>query len=127
MDDVKLCARISVNDVVLLCHGLSHLSFPTRMSRASYFVTLFALALRLVLHSEHVFSEPTNVTVDDINGDPRTGNQFAYFPSLNAWHLGQNCSGCWAHVNASLAYMNTWHDVTWVSFIVLPSVLTKAQ
>ena len=88
------------------------------MSRNSYFVTLFALAL--VLHSEHVFSEPTNVTVDDTNGDPRTGNQFTY---SNAWHIGQSCgSVCWAPVNASLAYMNTWHDVTWVSFIVLLSV-----
>ena len=90
------------------------------MSRASYFVTLFALAL--VLHSEHVFSEPINVTVDDTNGDPRTGNQFTYFPSSNVWNLGQSCgSVCWAKVNASLAYMSTWHDVTWVSFIVWPS------
>ena len=92
------------------------------MSKASYFVTLFA-ALALVLHSEHVFSEPINVTVDDTNGDPRTGNQFVYFPSSNAWNLGQSCgSACWAKVNASLAYMNTWHDVTWVSFIVWHSI-----
>ena len=101
------------------------LSLPTRMSRTSLFITLFALAV--VLHSEYVFSVPTNVTVDDTNGDPITGNQFAYFPSLS-WNLGQSCgSVCKAPVDVSLAYMNTWHDTTWVSFIVLPSISTKAQ
>ena len=79
------------------------------------------LVLVYLLHFTYlalpILAVPVNVTVDDTNGDPRTGAQFLYSP-LNRWNVGQNCTSCSAHVNASLAYMHTWHDVSSVNFFI---------
>lgn len=52
---------------------------------------------------------PQNVTVDDFYGDPMTGEQFTY---IGEWHVGQNCTVCFAHPDRNQMYNGTWHDST---------------
>ena len=54
-----------------------------------------------------------NVTVDDFNPDPVTGNTFLYFPE-GYWNIGNNCSVCEAKPDTSRIYQSTWHDVTYI-------------
>ncbi|OBZ79761.1 hypothetical protein A0H81_00334 [Grifola frondosa] len=51
----------------------------------------------------------TNITIDDMYGDPETGAQFVYTPS-DFWNVGQNCNSCAAQPSPSQAYQGTWHD-----------------
>ncbi len=53
----------------------------------------------------------TNVTVDDANPDPNTGNQFVY--SSIGWNFGPECTGCHAQLDRNQTYMGTWHDATY--------------
>ena len=52
------------------------------------------------------------VVVDDAAADPLTGQRIQYFPA-DTWKAGKNddCDGCTAHPNASVAYQSTWHEV----------------
>ncbi|KAI0784127.1 hypothetical protein C8Q75DRAFT_724994 [Abortiporus biennis] len=53
-----------------------------------------------------------NVTVDDSGTDPTTGVPIVYAPP-DAWNLGQTCAACTAHVDSSIAFDHTWHDVSY--------------
>ena len=56
-------------------------------------------------------STTVNVTVDDEQGDSRTGAQPTYAPS-DGWSQGATCSGCEVKADPALAFDNTWHDST---------------
>lgn len=54
-----------------------------------------------------------NITIDDQNGDPQTGQVINYNPP-EAWQPGQTCSDCTAKPSpASNAYMGTWQDASY--------------
>lgn len=53
-----------------------------------------------------------NITVDDTNPDPLTGNVFTYSPA-DRWNQGNGCALCTAQPSASLAHDGTWHDATY--------------
>lgn len=52
-----------------------------------------------------------NITVDDTNPDPLTGNTFVYSPQ-NLWNIGNGCASCTAKPNPAQAFDATWHDAT---------------
>lgn len=52
-----------------------------------------------------------NFTIDDEYGDPSGGGVIRYNPS-EGWGQGANCSGCWAMVDKTFAFDQTWHDST---------------
>ena len=56
-------------------------------------------------------AELRTVTVDDTNGDEISGVLPLYLPTGD-WALGQQCKGCSAQPNVSLAFDGTWHDTT---------------
>ncbi|KAI0682003.1 hypothetical protein C8Q76DRAFT_573608, partial [Earliella scabrosa] len=56
----------------------------------------------------------TNITVDDTLGNPQENLEIVYQPD-GAWSLGQNCTNCDAHLNASQVLDGTWHDVSFLS------------
>ncbi|KAL5523488.1 hypothetical protein ACEPAG_7661 [Sanghuangporus baumii] len=55
---------------------------------------------------------PTNVTIDDTNGDAVTGAQITYNPAP-AWQAGQSCQNCTAKLDGNQAYDGTWHDASY--------------
>ncbi|OCH86691.1 hypothetical protein OBBRIDRAFT_737547 [Obba rivulosa] len=50
-----------------------------------------------------------NVTIDDTNGDPFTGQQFVYLPE-DKWAAGQDCPTCAAQPDPSRVMDQSWHD-----------------
>lgn len=52
-----------------------------------------------------------NITVDDQNPDPLTGNSFTYSPS-NEWNIGNGCQPCAVKLDPSKTFDATWHDAT---------------
>lgn len=52
-----------------------------------------------------------NITVDNATPNPTTGAAFSYAPA-DTWHEGNGCGSCSSKPNASLAYNQTWQDVT---------------
>ena len=52
-----------------------------------------------------VSADRVNVTVDDSSSD------IVYAP-LSGWNLGNDCSACTAHPDASMARGGTWHDTS---------------
>lgn len=55
-----------------------------------------------------------NITVDDTNPDPLTGNIFTYSPD-GSWNQGNNCTPCFRKLDATLTFDGTWHDTTYDS------------
>lgn len=49
------------------------------------------------------------VVIDDLEGDPVTGNQFTYVP-LRGWTV--NCESCAQDPDLEQLHMNTWHDMS---------------
>jgi hypothetical protein len=73
-----------------------------------------ALLLRLFLMLSLVLlvrAGAQNITIDDENGDAKTGAQPMYQPKTS-WSLGSACSNCWAKPNSTNAIDGTWHDTT---------------
>ncbi|KAL5485487.1 hypothetical protein ACEPAI_8129 [Sanghuangporus weigelae] len=64
------------------------------------------------LFSPRARAAPTNVTIDDTNGDAVTGAQISYSPAL-AWQAGQSCQNCTAKMDGNQAYDGTWHDASY--------------
>lgn len=77
------------------------------MRRSLTFICFFSLSFWL-------FASPalalTNVTIDDTNGDPKTGAQISYTPQNGHWNLGPGCQRCSASLDASQTFDQTWHD-----------------
>ncbi|KAI5117137.1 hypothetical protein M0805_008256 [Coniferiporia weirii] len=72
-------------------------------------LVLFTLAIGSTALSTLKVS--SNVTVDDQNGDQKTGAMPTYSP-VSVWNQGANCSHCKARPDPSLALDSTWHDTT---------------
>lgn len=71
---------------------------------------VIALLLGLIPFS---LARLVNITIDDQNGDPQTGQVINYNPP-EAWKPGQTCTGCTAKPSpASNAYMGTWQDASY--------------
>ncbi len=68
-------------------------------------------ALLLLLAPRLVFGSLVNITVDNAAPNPTTGAAFSYAPD-NTWNEGNGCGFCSAKPNASLAYNQTWQDVS---------------
>ncbi|EMD35151.1 hypothetical protein CERSUDRAFT_116624 [Gelatoporia subvermispora B] len=66
-------------------------------------------ALLATLYIPTAFSAPSNITIDDLYGDPVTGAQFNY---TGSWNEGQQCGGCFARPDPGQMYEETWHDAT---------------
>lgn len=66
-----------------------------------------------------------NITVDDTDPDPLTGNVFTYLPS-GRWNQGNDCSMCTAKPSSSLAHNGTWHDTTYKANTSSYNEVTKA-
>lgn len=49
------------------------------------------------------------VVIDDVEGDPITGNQFTYIP-LQGWIV--NCGSCSQDPDLEQLHKNTWHDMS---------------
>ena len=78
--------------------------------------TRFTVSVCLLLLSQtwhYTNARLMNITVDDSNPDPVTGNTFLYSPQ-GYWHVGSNCSECAAQLNPSQIYESTWHDATYL-------------
>ncbi|KAI0358957.1 hypothetical protein OH77DRAFT_1396261 [Trametes cingulata] len=71
------------------------------------FAILFCVSSLLSLAS----AGRVNVTIDDTLGDELTGQLISYTPQ-GAWKLGQSCTDCTAHPDASRAHKGSWHDGT---------------
>ncbi|KAI0756227.1 hypothetical protein C8Q80DRAFT_15905 [Daedaleopsis nitida] len=66
----------------------------------------------LALYSVICVCAPSfNVTIDDRDGDSRTGQYPEYDPP-GGWAQGANCGGCQARPDPSKALHGTWHDTT---------------
>lgn len=66
-----------------------------------------------LLLSQPTFAKLVNVTIDDQNGDPVTGNHITYGPQ-DAWQDGQTCTNCSARgIIASYTYSGTWIDASY--------------
>ncbi|OCH84425.1 hypothetical protein OBBRIDRAFT_741653 [Obba rivulosa] len=72
--------------------------------RLSYFL------LHLISSVLYTEGKLVNITIDDTNGDPTTGEHFTYLGS--AWNVGQNCTGCADRPDPLLVLDGTWHDAT---------------
>lgn len=59
-----------------------------------------------------VFTNAQKVTIDDQNGDEKTGQFPIYSPSA-IWSQGADCSECHLQPNPSYAFDGTWHDSTY--------------
>ena len=68
-----------------------------------------------IMCSCSAFANLVNITIDDQFGDAVTGAIPGYLPTPGNWSIGQNCPGCFAQPDASLAFRGTWHDTTWDS------------
>lgn len=66
-------------------------------------------ALLATLYIPTAFSAPSNITIDDLYGDPVTGAQFNY---TGSWNEGQLCGRCFARPDPAKMYEETWHDTT---------------
>lgn len=53
-----------------------------------------------------------NITVDDTDPDPLTGNIFTYSPPGH-WNNGNGCIMCTAKPSPASALDGTWHDATY--------------
>ncbi|OCB87365.1 hypothetical protein A7U60_g5505 [Sanghuangporus baumii] len=74
--------------------------------------SLLISLLSSFLFSPLAHAAPTNVTIDDTNGDAVTGGQITYSPAL-AWQAGQSCQNCTAKLDGNQAYDGTWHDASY--------------
>ncbi|KAL5507584.1 hypothetical protein ACEPAH_7040 [Sanghuangporus vaninii] len=74
--------------------------------------SLLISLLSSFLFSPLAHAAPTNVTIDDTNGDAVTGAQITYNPAP-VWQAGQSCQNCTAKVDGSQAYDGTWHDASY--------------
>jgi hypothetical protein len=87
-------------------------------------VAMPALLLRLFLMLSLVLlvrAGAQNITIDDENGDEKTGVQPVYQPKTS-WSLGSACAACWAKPNSTDVTDGTWHDTT--AFNSTPSNVT---
>ncbi|KAJ6582085.1 hypothetical protein B0H19DRAFT_523825 [Mycena capillaripes] len=50
-------------------------------------------------------------TIDDTNGDSKTGAQPVYNPA-DSFSPNSNCDGCTVHANPASAFDGTWHDIS---------------
>ncbi|KLO13079.1 hypothetical protein SCHPADRAFT_874504 [Schizopora paradoxa] len=81
---------------------------------------LVMLAILISLRTPPVYSQSDlfNITIDDSFADPSTGVQIFYGLQNrpgegNGWAPGQDCPGCLAQPNKTLAFNNSWHDTTY--------------
>ncbi|EJD06217.1 uncharacterized protein FOMMEDRAFT_145466 [Fomitiporia mediterranea MF3/22] len=70
------------------------------------------LCFLLASFARHTRGVLNNVTIDDQNGDPTTGQYIQYSPS-EAWRRGQDCNNCTARPNAARTFDGTWMDATY--------------
>lgn len=66
-----------------------------------------------------------NITVDDQNPDPLTGNTFTYSPS-DHWEIGNGCQSCAARLDPSQTLDATWHDATYFASVSGSEVQTAS-
>jgi hypothetical protein len=74
------------------------------------------LSLVLLVHAG-----ARNITIDDENGDEKTGAQPVYQPGAS-WSLGSACPDCWVKPKSTNVTDGTWHDTT--AFNSTPSTVT---
>ncbi len=81
----------------------------TRFVRLASSMRLLLCSLSLSLFFSSALATLVNVTVDDQNGDPTTGNTISYTPA-DAWDVNSlPCNSCSTQVDASKAWNETWH------------------
>lgn len=73
---------------------------------------LFCFTLSFFLRLPCAAAKLSNITIDDSGKDPATGALIQYLPNSTLWHAADDCRGCTAHPDPTLAFHGTWHDST---------------
>ncbi|KAJ7024164.1 hypothetical protein C8F04DRAFT_738407 [Mycena alexandri] len=78
---------------------------------ANHSLPLIVIYILMMLHA--CVSIASNYTIDDLEGDSRTGVLPLYEP-LNLWNavVDGNCNICWIHPDPNRTFEHTWHDAT---------------
>ncbi|KAK0506422.1 hypothetical protein EDD18DRAFT_1342731 [Armillaria luteobubalina] len=80
----------------------------THFVRLASSMRLLLSLLLLALFLSSTLAALVNVTVDDQNGDPITQDTISYTPA-DAWTVSSACNNCFAPVDSSQAWDQTWH------------------
>lgn len=73
----------------------------------SPFTDFINLSFVLAAYIQLVNATATNYTIDDTNGDERTGEQVVYHPT-SQWNV-QTCKNCPTHLDVSKFMNGTYH------------------